>query len=133
MVTFITILFSLGVGFGLSCLICGALLNRSNNFGDSKGDKMEYRAYADFKIRNDKLTASTYRTFVADYSLNIDKKQGPQGTELVRRLTPEELQQYNMSSGAPMDTRDADRFGKPISESLKGVFSPLEDEDDTGF
>lgn len=133
MVDVIALLFASGVGFGLSCWIFGILLDKSNNFGDYTGGCGEYRAYPDFRVNDDNLSRSSYSEFIARYSKNIDNGRGPSGSELVRRLTPEELQNYSMSSGVPRDAQVADLVGEPLSESLKGIFKPLEDEDKNGF
>lgn len=133
MTVMLSILFASGVGFGLAFWICGTLLEKSNNFGDSKGDKGEYRAYADFREFDDNLKNSTYSDFIARYSKCIDNGNGPKGTELVRRLTAEEIQRYNSSDGTPRGIDHAERWGEPVGESLKGIFKPLEDEDRTGF
>ena len=43
MIEMISFLFAIGVGFGLSCLIFGSMLDKSNNIGDSRGSANDYR------------------------------------------------------------------------------------------
>ena len=44
MAEFLAGLLALGFGFGLAFWICGNMLNKSNNIGDSRGDGKTYNA-----------------------------------------------------------------------------------------
>ena len=52
----IAILFALGLGLGLTCLIMGTIIDKTNNIGDSRGTNDDYKAYIHFTARKDKLT-----------------------------------------------------------------------------
>lgn len=91
----LSFLFASGLGFGLSCFIYGTMLDKSNNIGDSKGDKNEYNVHVNFLVRKDRMSNQEKNTFSMTYAERIDNLESmPQGTELVRRLSEEELQRY---------------------------------------
>ena len=92
----IALLFAIGVGFGLSCWILGTLLENSNSFGDNKGDKRYYKAYAKFSARKDGINNTECNNFCYSYGKNISKdSDGPADSEPVRKLTDEEIARYN--------------------------------------
>ena len=144
MVNIISFLFAIGVGFGVSCWIYGTLLDKSNNLGDSRGNKFEYHAFVNFTARRDKMSDSERNTFTSTYAENIDiGSAGPKGSEQVRRLTPEELAEYKKNSvprgayqsdSSHINRKEAvDEFEEwekreGFSRDLKGVFKPLEED-----
>lgn len=144
MINIIAWIFASGVGFGLSCWIFGTLLDKSNNMGDFKGDNRDYDAYVNFKVRRDRMDKSEMSSFIYMNGQRIDKDKAPNGTDLVRRLTPEELAQYKKTvptgeftsekSGITSKKSFVDEFEKWEAENgsfgnLKGVFKPIETED----
>ena len=99
MIDFISFLFAIGVGFGLSFFIYGTLLDKSNNIGDSKGDKNAYSAHVNFTMKKDRLSGSEKNSFSTAYSKRIDNLvASPNGSELVRRLSDKELERFNQAS-----------------------------------
>jgi len=95
LVYLLSFLFASGLGFGLSCFIYGSMLDKSNNIGDSKGDKNAYNVHVNFLVRKDRMSNQEKNTFSSTYAERIDNREAmPQGTELVRRLSEEELQRY---------------------------------------
>ena len=94
----LSFLFASGLGFGLSFWIYGTLLDRSNNIGDSKGDKVLYGVDARFTTRRDNLSSSEKNSFSATYANRIDTSAGPSGSELVRRLSKEEIEEYKKAA-----------------------------------
>ena len=92
MINVISFLFAIGVGFGLSFWICGSILEKSNNIGDSKGDRADYQAYVNFTSREDRISNSERQTYSSKHSQPIEgATQGPSGSERVRRLSDEEI------------------------------------------
>lgn len=90
----ISFLFASGLGFGLSFWIYGTLLDKSNNIGDSKGERSDYDAYANFSVRKDRMSRTEKESFSAQFAQRIDNVPGPQGNELVRRMSKEEIENY---------------------------------------
>ena len=137
----IALLFAVGVGFGLSCWILGTLLEKSNSFGDNKGDKRYYKAYAKFSTRKDKLTNAERKNFCSSYGKTIsNSSDGPGGWENVRKLTDEEIAMYDHTS-VEEASRKREEHIKDLEDSfnlwenrnpnsnLKGVFSRLDEEE----
>ena len=137
----IALLFAIGVGFGLSCWILGTLLENSNSFGDNKGDKRYYKAYAKFSTRNDRLNTAECNHFCYSYGKDISKdSDGPDGKEPVRKLTDEEIARYDHISVEEAARKHEERI-KDLEESfnlwesrnakgsLSGVFSKLDEEE----
>lgn len=138
------LLFAIGVGFGVSCWLFGTLLEKSNNIGDSRGNKYEYHAFVNYTCRREKLSDSERNSFTATHAENIDAgTSGPKGSDLARRMTPEELAAYkknNVPRGAYQSDsshinrkEDVDEFEEwekreGFSRDLRGVFKPLEDD-----
>lgn len=142
MVEFISFLFAIGVGFGLSCWIFGTLLDKSNNIGDSKGAKYEYNTEIEITSRSDKMTKSESDSYIHYHAVIYDDDGQPAGTELVRRLSEEELKAYKKKESAPRgayvskDDRNQkyktaeDEFeewekNNQSAGSMAGVFKPL--------
>jgi len=136
----IALLFAIGVGFGLSCWIFGTLLEKSNSFGDNKGDKRYYKAYAKFSARKDRMNNKDVNSFCGTYGKNISKSSdGPADSEPVRKLTDEEIALYNHTS-VEAAAKEREKRIKDLEDSfniwesrnakgsLSGVFSKLDDE-----
>jgi len=138
------LLFAIGVGFGVSCWLFGTLLDKSNNLGDSRGNKYEYHAFVNFTSRRDKMNKSDRESFCTIHAENLDAGMAaPKGSEKVRRLTPEELAEYrkkNVPRGAYQSDsshvnrkEEVDEFEEwekreGFSRDLKGVFKPLDED-----
>ena len=145
MIDILAFLLASGVGFGLSCWIFGTLLDKSNNMGDYKGERREYNAFANFKVRSDKMNKSEYSSFLYRYSERIDNGSGPSGTQLVRRMTDEERKQQKKAevprgafvseeNGIASKKSFVDAYDKWEKENsslgnLSGVFKPLNEDD----
>ncbi len=143
MFDFLSFMFAIGVGFGTAFWVFGTLLDKSNNFGDSRGNKYEYHAFVKFTTRRDKMSNSEKNSF-SMFAQNIDNSRtGPKGSELVRRLTPEELKKYrseNVPRGAyqsdhsQINVKDTvDEFEEwekqaGFDQNLKGIFKPLDED-----
>ena len=142
MIDFISFLFAIGVGFGLSFWIFGTLLDKSNNIGDSKGAKYEYNTEIEITSRSDKMTKSESDSYIHYHAVIYDDDGQPAGTELVRRLSEEELKAYKKKESAPRgayvskDDRNQkyktaeDEFeewekNNQSAGSMAGVFKPL--------
>ena len=136
MVELLSFLFAIGVGFGLSCLIFGTILDKSNNIGDSRGSKDEYQAYVTFTRRDDGLKKDEKSSFCYRYAEKIDNQTAsPSGSSLVRRLTDEDLASYKKAPvQAPAQTPNANAVGTEdefekwastqTSTDMSGVFKP---------
>ena len=112
MTDILAFLFAIGLGFGLSCWIFGTILDKSNNIGDSRGKINDYRAYVTFTARKDRMSKSERDSFSARYAEKIDiPSSGPSGSELVRRLTDEEIEKYN----SPDQKNDVKPAVQPVS------------------
>ena len=101
MIDFLALLFALGLGFGLSCWIFGTILDKSNNIGDSRGGKNEYGAYIVYTDKKDRLSKDDRQSYCYRNAIRIDEPgSAPAGSEKVRRLTEEELEQYDHNAQA---------------------------------
>ena len=144
MLNFVSFLFAIGVGFGLSFWLFGTLLDKSNNIGDSKGAKYEYNTEIEITSRSDKMTKSESDSYNHYHAVIYDDDGQPKGTELVRRLSPEELEAYKKKESAPRgayvskDDRNEkyktaeDEFeewekSQAAQSPMAGVFKPLSD------
>ena len=114
MIGIMAFLFAIGLGFGLSCWIFGTILDKSNNIGDSHGKSIDYRAYVTFTARKDRMSNAERDSFSARYAERIDSPSaGPSGSELVRRLTDEEIEKYN----SPKQNDEV----KPVVQQTTGI------------
>ena len=77
MIEMISFLFAIGVGFGLSCLIFGSMLDKSNNIGDSRGSANDYKAYIHYTARKDCLNKEDKTSFCNRYYERIDDPDLP--------------------------------------------------------
>ena len=142
MIDIMSFLFAIGLGFGLSCWIFGTILDKSNNIGDSHGDKNEYGAYVVYTTKKDRLSKDEKKSFCYLNAIRLDEPgSGPAGSERVRRLTEEELEKYdlpsqtNASAGRQIQndlSSVEDEFAAWESQQknsdLTGVFKPLNDK-----
>lgn len=94
MLELVSFLFAIGVGFGTSCWIFGTLLNKSNNIGDSKGAKYEYNTNVNITSRSDRMSKSESESYIHYHAVKFDDSCEPKGTDLVRKLTDEEREEY---------------------------------------
>ena len=140
MVEIFSFLFAIGVGFGLSCLIFGNLLDKSNNIGDSRGSKYDYKAFVNYTARKDRLNKEEKASFCNRYYERVDNPDAePKGSQRVRRLTEEEINEYKRVAAEQKAARVAlqqeafrtteDEFkiweSQQPSHNLSGVFKPL--------
>lgn len=144
MIDILSWILAAGVGFGISCWIFGNILDKSNNMGDYRGEGRDYSAYANFKVRRDNLPKSETSSFLIMHAEKIDTGKAPNGTDLVRRLTPEELAEYKKPSptgefvseknGITAKKSFVDEYEKWEKENshfgdLSGVFKPIKEDD----
>lgn len=101
MLDLVSFLFAIGVGFGLSFWVFGTLLDKSNNIGDSKGAKYEYDTEINITSRTDKMSKSESESYIHYHAVIYDDDGQPKGTDLARRLSPEELKAYKKKETAP--------------------------------
>ncbi len=145
MLELVSFLFAIGVGFGTSCWIFGTLLNKSNNIGDSKGAKYEYNTNVNITSRSDRMSKSESETYIHYHAVKFDDSYEPKGTDLVRKLTDEEREEYKkMASQTPpkgLYVSEKSRINTPLADTeaefeewekrqaseapMAGVFKPL--------
>ena len=142
MIEALAILFASGVGFGLACWLMGTLLDKSNNIGDSHGNAGEYGAYIAYTQKMNRMSNTDRDRFCNLYSIKIDlPSEEPKGSDLVRRLTKEELEKYKglNTEKVPPITVNRDVFNGGEDEfklwedqnagtNLSGVFKPLDED-----
>lgn len=90
MLEFLAALLAIGFGFGLAFWICGNMLNKSNNIGDSRGGSKTYQAETTFTSKCNRMEKTAYRTYVQQNLFKYDDTGDPSGQAQVRRLTEEE-------------------------------------------
>lgn len=145
MLELVSFLFAIGVGFGTSCWIFGTLLNKSNNIGDSKGAKYEYNTNVNITSRSDRMSKSESETYIHYHAVKLDDSYEPKGTDLVRKLTDEEREEYKkMAAQTPpkgLYVSEKSRINTPLADTeaefeewekrqaseapMAGVFKPL--------
>ena len=101
MINLVSFLFAIGVGFGLSFWLFGTLLDKSNNIGDSKGAQCEYDTEIQITSRTDKMSKSESESYIHYHAVIYDDDGQPKGTDLARRLSKEELEEYKKKETAP--------------------------------
>lgn len=134
----LSFIFALGLGFGIACWACGTLLEKSNNIGDSTGTKDTYGVHVHFTCER-RLGNNETNTFCANHDKPIvGENNTPHGSELVHRLSEEELERYKptaaeeaAAAGTLRNTVE-DEFSiwesQQPSSDFKGVFRPLDNE-----
>ena len=145
MLELVSFLFAIGVGFGTSCWIFGTLLNKSNNIGDSKGAKYEYNTNVNITSRSDRMSKSESESYIHYHAVKFDDSYEPKGTDLVRKLTDEEREEYKkMAAQTPpkgLYVSEKSRINTPLADTeaefeewekrqeseapMAGVFKPL--------
>lgn len=135
----VSFIFALGLGFGIACWACGTLLEKSNNIGDSTGTKDTYGVHVHFTCER-RLGNNETNTFCANHDKPIvGENNTPHGSELVHRLSEEELERYKptaaeeaAAAGTLRNTVE-DEFSiwdsQQPSGDFKGVFRPLDKEE----
>lgn len=135
----LSFIFALGLGFGIACWACGTLLDKSNNIGDSTGTKDTYGVHVHFTCER-RLGNNETGTFCASHAKPIEgENNAPRGSELVHRLSEEELERYKptaaeeaAAAGTLRNTIE-DEFSiwdsQQPSGDFKGVFKPLDKEE----
>lgn len=134
----LSFIFALGLGFGIACWACGTLLEKSNNIGDSTGTKDTYGVHVHFTCER-RLGNNETNTFCANHDKPIvGENNTPHGSELVHRLSEEELERYKPT--AAEEAAAAKFLGNTVedefsiwesqqpSSDFKGVFRPLDNE-----
>ena len=138
MINLMAFLLATGLGFGLACWICGTILNKSNNIGDSIGSGDEYRAFVTFTARRDRISGSERNNFSSLYGKNLnDPYLQPCGNEKVRRLSQEELDSYKYKAQKreTLQNQALNSYNEPEDEfdlwqkkhtdtDMTGVFKP---------
>ena len=121
-------------------------MEKSNNIGDSRGDKNQYGAFVVYTDQKDRLSKDERQSYVYRNSIRIDDSAGgPSGSEKVRRLTEEELALYNHTAtagvsngyaqapvGAQAGSGIEDEFAawerQQNNNDLSGVFKPIDNK-----
>ena len=133
----IAFIIALGFGFGLSLWIFASLLEKSNNKGDSVGGKSAYKAFANFTVKKDKMSNIDRDCFLHQYARAFAaNERGPEGQDIVRRLTPEEIARANGDTDMDPEQLRKKRFAmrdKPYEQQgslddLHGVFRKIDEE-----
>ena len=134
--SFLALLLSIGLGFGIACWACGTLLDKSNNIGDSVGSKGVYGAYVNFTAKKDRLNKDERNNFCRMYAQSIEGENAvPASSERVHRMTKEELEKYKAQSAAserplrdPLEEEIRKWEGTQKLDDLKGAFQRLNEE-----
>ena len=134
--SFLALLLSIGLGFGIACWACGTLLDKSNNIGDSVGSKGVYGAYVNFTAKKDRLNKDERSNFCRMYGQCIEGENAvPASSERVHRMTKEELEKYKTQTAAserplrdPLEEEIRKWEGAQKIDDLKGAFQRLDEE-----
>lgn len=133
----IAFIIALGFGFGLSLWIFASLLEKSNNKGDSVGGKSAYKAFANFTVKKDKMSNIDRDCFLHQYARAFAaNERGPEGQDIVRRLTPEEIARANGDTDMDPEQLRKKRFAMRDTpyeqqgslDDLHGVFGKIDEE-----
>lgn len=134
----IAFVIALGFGFGLSLWIFSTVLEKSNNIGDSVGGRSAYKAYAKFTVRRDKMSNVDRDCFLHQYARAFAaNERGPEGQDIVRRLTPEEIARVNgVTPDVNLEKLREKRFAMRDTpyeqqgslDDLHGVFGKIDEE-----
>ena len=71
----LALILSIGLGFGLACLIFASLLAKSNDIGNSIGEASHYTGGVIFDRRQDRIKKSEKDTFAIGYC-RMDERSG---------------------------------------------------------
>ena len=134
----IAFIIALGFGFGLSLWLFSTALEKSNNIGDSIGGKSAYKAFAKFTVKKDKMSNVDRDCFLHQYARAFAaNERGPEGKDIVRRLTPEEIARVNgVTPDVDLEKLREERFAirdtpyeqQGSLEDLHGVFGKIDEE-----
>ena len=124
MLDLVSFLFAIGVGFGLSFWVFGTLLDKSNNIGDSKGAQYEYDTEIQITSRTDKMSKSESESYIHYHAVIYDDDGQPKGTDLARRLSKEELEEYEKFKTAEDEFEEWEKNNQSTG-TMAGVFKPL--------
>ena len=78
--TVIALILSIGLGFGLACLIFASLLSKSNDIGNSICSASSYSGGVVFDRRSDRMKKDEKETFALSYTRDenyVDKGPAP--------------------------------------------------------
>lgn len=109
MIDFFAGLLALGFGFGLACWICGKMLDRSNNLGDSHGDSKEYNVAAIFTHSCDNVSNSDGLAFFDLYAYKKEISDADDKAR-VRRMTDEERKNNRKAPRGAFVSRNTDGY-----------------------
>ena len=87
-------LLALGFGFGLAFWICGNMLNKSNNIGDSRGDLKTYNGEVKFTSICNSMEKSAGEAYFREHATIRKDLTDKDSYEPVRRLTEEERKEH---------------------------------------
>ncbi|MBR4556857.1 MAG: hypothetical protein IKO15_05175 [Clostridiales bacterium] len=73
MIAFISVILSIGIGFGLACLIFANLLAKSNDIGNSIGSASQYSRGVVFDRRVDRMKKEERENFALSYTTNDER------------------------------------------------------------
>ena len=94
MAEFFAGLFALGFGFGLAFWICGNMLNKSNNIGDSRGDLKTYNGEVKFTSTCNRMEKSASQAYFREHATMTKDLNYKNSCVPVRRLTEEERKEH---------------------------------------
>ena len=89
----LALVLSIGLGFGLACLIFASLLSRSNDIGNSIGEASHYTGGVIFDRRQDKIKKSEKDTFAIGYC-RMDEHQD-RVEPAADKMVEQNLRMYN--------------------------------------
>lgn len=127
----IVCLSSVGLGFGLSFWICGIIIDKSNNYGDSQRTNRDYGTFIHFTARRDRLSFRDRKSFAEMYTVKLDApSSGPNDNEPVRRLSAEELAMYDGTTAEDAAAKREEMLKQKsvFDRDLSGVFRPLKEK-----
>lgn len=100
MINILAALLSLGLGFGIACRICGNMLDRSNNIGDSRSDAKTYKSKITLTSEADNMDRPASLIYF-DETIGKNRVPAAPGDEVkVRRMTEEDRPKSGVPRGA---------------------------------
>lgn len=100
MINILAGLLALGLGFGIACRICGYMLDRSNNIGDSRGDARDYKSKITLTSVSDNMDRPASLIYYDETIVKSRVPNAPADQVLVKRMTEEERQKSMVPRGA---------------------------------
>ena len=103
----LALILSVGLGFGLACLIFATLLAKSNDIGNSIGEVAYYSVGITYDLNRNKMKDSEKETFALGYFREEEKnkKVVPASDKLVEQSA----NVYNMRKGIDDSIRNLER------------------------